>query len=480
MTLRTKLLGSYLAFTVVGVALVSLFSSWQIKNYLDRRTEATLRSNLESFSGLMEDLHIDANTVGEFDTMFRRMSRTLGIRFTVIRKDGVVVLDSDVPADSLPRVENHLHRPEIEGARTGSIGMNRRKSATVSEEFLYAAMMLRREMPAGEDTLFVRAALPYDEIRRLDGQVQIIIWVIGLLIAVGIAMMSGKVSRRISNPILSIATTARRIGDGDLSLRIPVTSTDEIGALGRAINDMAEKLGSDIAQLRKLERVRSEFLGNVSHELRTPIFSLQGFLETLLDGAIDDPNVNRDFLEKAYRHASRLNALLGDLIEISRIESGEMKMSFRYIPIAGLLTETAEELRGAAEAKAITVSVDTAGVEKTKVYADRERLKQVLINLLDNAIKYTDAGGSVRCIGRLEGNFCAVDVQDTGIGIPSEHLSRIFERFYRVSKDRSRDVGGTGLGLAIVKHIVEAHGGVIRVVSEPSHGSSFTFTLKRE
>lgn len=479
MTVRAKLLATYIGLTVVGVSLVSLFSSWQIKNYLDRRTEATLRAHVETFAVLFDDQHVVVDSIQVYETSLRRMARTLGLRLTVIRADGTVVLDSEVPRDSLPRVENHLHRPEIEGARSGTIGVNRRRSATVDEEFLYAAIAVRRDTPQGSDTVYVRTALRYDDIKILDGQVQAIVWAIGLVTVAVITLVSVQVSRRITNPILAIARTARAIRDGDLSLRIPVTTRDEIGTLSAAINDMAGKLGTDIAQLRKLERVRSEFLGNVSHELRTPIFSLQGFLETLLDGAVDDPNVNRDFLEKAHRHASRLNALLNDLIEISRIESGEMKMSFRYLPVADFLREAVEEMSTAAARKNIRLSLDISDGCADKVYADRERLKQVMVNLLDNALKYTDAGGKVVCRARPDGAMCAVEIQDTGVGIPEEHQARIFERFYRVEKDRSREVGGTGLGLAIVKHIVEAHGGSIRVRSEPGVGSTFTFTLKR-
>jgi two-component system phosphate regulon sensor histidine kinase PhoR len=406
------------------------------------------------------------------------MARSLGVRLTLIRHDGIVVFDSDVSADSIPRMENHLHRPEIENARLSHIGVDRRRSATVDEEFLYAATSLVTETSATRDTLFVRAALRLDEIRSIDSQVKAIVWVIGFIILVCIAIVSVNVSRRITEPIMAIARTAREIRDGDLSQRIAITSHDEIGALAASINDMAETLGNDIVQLRKLERVRSEFLGNVSHELRTPIFSLQGFLETLLDGAIDDPSVNREFLEKAHKHAGRLNALLNDLIEISRIESGEMKMSFRYVPLAEFVLETVAELRPAAEKKGIQMTVDVSRTPEERVYADRARLTQVMINLLDNAVKYTDSGGSVTCLTRREGDRCIVEVRDTGAGIAPEHHARVFERFYRVDRDRSRDVGGTGLGLAIVKHIVEAHGGAIGLASAPGRGSTFSFSLR--
>jgi two-component system phosphate regulon sensor histidine kinase PhoR len=309
-------------------------------------------------------------------------------------------------------------------------------------------------------------------------RVSVIVWGVGLAAAVLTIIVSFQVSRRITQPIMGMAQTAQRIKDGDLAQRIAVTSQGEIGDLARAINDMAEKLSSDIAQLRKLERIRSEFLGNVSHELRTPIFSIQGFIETLLDGAVDDASVNRDFLEKAHRQAARLNDLLNDLIEISRIESGDMKMSFRYFDVAEFLSGIVAEMREPAARKSISVELAPGGTAGRRVFGDRDRLKQVMINLVDNAVKYTEPGGKVVCRAGVEGDRVVLSVEDSGCGIPAEHLERIFERFYRVDRDRSREVGGTGLGLAIVKHIVEAHGGSVSVSSTVGKGSTFSFELK--
>jgi two-component system phosphate regulon sensor histidine kinase PhoR len=241
---------------------------------------------------------------------------------------------------------------------------------------------------------------------------------------------------------------------------------------------MADKLSADITQLKKLEHVRSQFLANVSHELRTPIFSIQGFLETLLDGAVEDREVNRQFLEKAHKHAGRLNTLLNDLIEISRIESGEMKMRFRYFSTSELLEQVVEEMKSHTEKKGISLVLRMEPDAPPEVFGDRDRLKQVMINLIDNAIKYTEQGGHITCKVRPADNRCEIVVEDTGCGIPEEHLPRIFERFYRVDRDRSREVGGTGLGLAIVKHIVEAHGSRINVTSTVGKGSAFAFSLK--
>lgn len=232
------------------------------------------------------------------------------------------------------------------------------------------------------------------------------------------------------------------------------------------------------AEMEKLSRIRSEFLGNVSHELRTPIFSIQGYLETLLDGAVDDPNVARSFLNKAQTNATRLNNLLADLIDISRIESGELKMSFRFFNLIEIAKEAIINVEFVSDARDISISFSPPAQELF-VFGDKERLSQVLINLLENAVKYNHQGGSITVtIEKQSGSMVFVTVVDTGVGIPEDAVGRIFERFYRVDKNRSRDVGGTGLGLAIVKHILDAHGSAVSVHSEVGKGTSIGFALR--
>lgn len=260
-------------------------------------------------------------------------------------------------------------------------------------------------------------------------------------------------------------------------------SSDEISLssnlreLEDEIKAMFSRTQSDIQNLKRLEQIRTEFLGNVSHELRTPIFSIQGYIETLLDGALEDSNVNRAFLQKANNHTLNLNNLLNDLIDISMIESGQMKMSFRYFNIHELLKVIENEFKPEAERKNLVLGVHSPN-PKLDLYGDKQRLKQVLSNLVTNAIKYTESG-SIEVGVIEEGNFGKVYVKDTGLGIPDTDLSRIFERFYRIDRDRSREMGGTGLGLAIVKHIIEAHDSKIEVSSKLGIGSEFVFRLKK-
>ncbi|HWI53923.1 MAG TPA: phosphate regulon sensor histidine kinase PhoR [Symbiobacteriaceae bacterium] len=232
----------------------------------------------------------------------------------------------------------------------------------------------------------------------------------------------------------------------------------------------------DITRARKLEQMRTEFVSNVTHELRTPLTSIRGFAETLLEGALEDPEAARHFLEIIKRESEHLGRLIEDILDLSRIEGGKWKIKREPV----LLHELAEETAGRLASKAESLGVDlrlNVPADLPVIQGDSGRLAQVLLNLVDNALKYTPAGGSVTVSAENLGTMVRVKVVDTGTGIPRVDLPRIFERFYRVDKARSRATGGTGLGLSIVKHIVEAHGGLVGVDSDLGRGATFFFTL---
>ena len=240
---------------------------------------------------------------------------------------------------------------------------------------------------------------------------------------------------------------------------------------------MFKKEKSDIEYLQRLQKMRSQFIANVSHELRTPIFAIQGYIETLLNGAIDDNNVNMHFLEKANQHTVSLSNLLNDLIDISMIESGEMRMSYRYFKINDLINQVIQENRKIAEDKNLEL-IYISSRDDLEVFGDKDKLRQVLVNLILNSIKYTEKG-KIEVLVEEVGKHAKIIVRDTGIGIPENYLDRIFERFFRIDKARSRSQGGTGLGLAIVKHIIEAHNSKVVVTSKEGEGSEFSFLLKK-
>ena len=229
---------------------------------------------------------------------------------------------------------------------------------------------------------------------------------------------------------------------------------------------------NDVTETRRLETIRSDFVANVSHELKTPITAVKGFLETLLDGALEDPRNARRFVEIACRQADRLNAIIEDLLSLSRLERDADSLERASVPLAAVLANAVEACDSKAREKRIVLESHCNSDVQATVNAPL--FEQAVVNLIDNAVKYSAAGSSVRITGRSTADgHIEVDVRDHGPGIERRHLSRLFERFYRVDKARSRNLGGTGLGLAIVKHIAQAHGGSVGVTSEPGEGSTF-------
>lgn len=235
----------------------------------------------------------------------------------------------------------------------------------------------------------------------------------------------------------------------------------------------------DITEQSKLEQMRTEFVANVSHELRTPLTSIKGFLETLMDGALDDPYAARHFLEIMSQETERLTRLIEDLMDLSKIEERRVVHRWQPVHLSDTIGRVLAMFQPQANEKGISISVDMPD-GLPSVQGDPDMLAQVLINLVDNALKYTPNGGHVNVLAAQDEDRVRVDVKDTGIGIPPESLPRVFERFYRVDKARSRELGGIGVGLAIVKHIIKAHGGEVCVQSEPGKGSTFRFTLPLE
>ncbi len=256
---------------------------------------------------------------------------------------------------------------------------------------------------------------------------------------------------------------------------------DELDYLIKQTIRASKTVEREIQRLNRIENYRKEFIGDISHELKTPIFAIQGFIETLLNGAIEDEDVNRKFLQKAQRNVNRLIFLTKDLMEISKLETGELKSEVQDIYLRDVAMDVVENLQYKAKKENVTLEVEEIN-KNILISADRNQIKQVLINLIENAIKYNKPGGSVtvgaKTYSKDDGRVL-VYVQDSGIGIEQQYIERVTERFFRVDKSRSREKGGTGLGLAIVKHIMEAHGEEFFIESTPNVGSTFSFTLTK-
>lgn len=291
------------------------------------------------------------------------------------------------------------------------------------------------------------------------------IW--GGLLAIAIALLlTYFLSRRILSPVKALISATRQFGKGDFSKRVDYKDKGEFGELAQSFNSMAD-------DLERNERLRRNMVADVAHELRTPLSNLKGYLEAISDGVVrPDENTIRSLNEEA----SSLSRLVNDLQELSLADAGEIKLVKQPENVASLIEEATTAILTKAAARGLVLSTDLP-VTLPLVDIDYHRIKQVLLNLLENAVAHTDKGGKITVTGRQEGNRVHISVADTGEGIPAKELPQIFERFYRVDKSRTRATGGSGLGLTIVKRLVEAHGGTIEVKSEPGQGSTFTFTI---
>lgn len=468
--------------TVVALA-ASLIASYELQRYYRSRLFQQLKTQLEEIEYLLVTHKFGTNPSDLQYQALMDFAHAARARLTLIDSTGLVLFESDVPEAALAYVENHLMRTEVQQALREGLGGHERMSATVKRRLYYVAKQVSPALAASgllPKLRFIRLAIPLAEVEKVLGELRWKIFAAGGLAILLIGAMSYLISLRMTKPVRQLAHVADSVRKGDLEAHFERATNDEIGDLADLLNEMLAKLRDDLKQMRKLQTMRSQFLGNVSHELSTPIFAVQGYLETLLYGKVENEQVRRDFVEKAYRQAGRLNNLLTDLIDISRIESGEMKMSFRYFDLHEWLAKQVADMQAKAAEQSVKLYLATSKpAAPTAVLGDRERLGQVISNLVDNAIKYNYSGGKVE-VGYFgkRNNEIEIFVTDTGHGIPEEHHGRIFERFYRVDKERSRAVGGTGLGLAIVKHIVEAHDSSVRVRSEIGRGSRFSFVLK--
>ncbi len=481
LSLRKKFAFFTIFIMFLLTAAASLISTIELQKYYRQRISSELESELHEILFLLKHTNwgIDARGTLDYDHL-TRYANILKARLTLVDSTGIVIFDSKVKQDSLVHVENHINRPEFRQARKEGMGSHQRTSATINVSLHYVAIRVPRHIAdkGFKNVAFARLAIPVKEVQFVLRQVRWKIVAGGGIALIFMAIVSYYISNKLTYPILRLAQVADSVKKGSLEAHFERTSSDEIGDLANLLNGMLFKLREDLVKLRKLEKVRTQFLGNVSHELRTPIFTVQGYLETLLQNPDIDRKTLKNFLKKAFHQTVRLNNLLKDLIDISRIESGEMKLSYSYFDVAKWLQKLTTELMPLVQENNLHFNFQADRYRQVKVYGDREKLNQVVINLVENAIKYNKPDGTVELGYELHETTVTIYVADTGAGIGKEHIPRIFERFYRVDKERSRSVGGTGLGLAIVKHIIEAHDSSINVKSTPGEGSKFSFDLK--
>jgi two-component system phosphate regulon sensor histidine kinase PhoR len=464
-----KLIVGILCVLLVALVAVDLLA----RRVAERSYLETLERDLAQ-KGRMLALTADNLTAADMDRV-HALAKSAGARITRVRRNGDVVFDSDADAGHM---ENHAHRLEFEAALAGRVGSDTRTSATMGSRFLYVAV------PLHDGAL--RLAVPLKEVDRDVDSITYRLLTSVVLAFLPAIVLGAFFARYVSRKLASIINFAGNLARGHFDDKLAVSRRDELGILSHQLNVTSEKLKTMVDELEtehqkmeKLERVRKDFVINVSHELRTPLASIQGYTETLLDGALHEPEHNVRFLTIIRQNAERLGRLIADLMTLSQIELKRTKFQFAAYEINELIADCVDSVIPIAEKKDIEISMEPAP-RKAEVFCDSEAVHQIISNLLDNAIKYTPQGGQIT-VGAFQRPtdpaHYEIFVRDTGIGIPPDDLPRLFERFYRVDKARSRELGGTGLGLAIVKHLVQSQGGEVRVSSEVNKGSTFSFTL---
>lgn len=459
---QTWMMMTFALFVGLAVVGVGLYSFLVLRGQVRDAARETLREQAARFAVQLE-AEPDRASLLELGQQIATLTR---IEVTVATRDEVLG-DFGPGAEASPEAL-FFEREEVHEswAAPDNVGFSERPGPD-GEDRLYVALF------RPETGLLIRVGEPLPELLRAIQTLQAVL-VVGMALALVFALIGAWIAaRQVTRPLKAITRSAQRINEGDLDGRIHVrTRAAEFQDLARSLNHMAGRFRSDIHELQRMHRVQNEFIGNVSHEVKNPIFAVFGYLEAL--GSDSLPTEQRKkYSLKGLANLQRLNSLFSDLIEIAKLEYREDLIRPTDFDLQDLLEEVGEMLQPKAEAKGLELTYENPPL---RVMADRNRVRQVLTNLIDNAIAYTDEG-SVRCRMRRHLDKARVEVVDTGRGIPADHLDRIFERFYRVDTARSRKEGGTGLGLAIVKQILEAHGETIHVESTKGRGTRFWFEL---
>lgn len=455
---QTWMILTFALFVGIAVVVVGLYVAYVMESEVRRAVYHELYENAQRIAVLMEQADSDAQRA-ELVNSFSRMTGLHvsaafdGEVFTGDQGDPVIKgMFPDLPAGPIPA--------------SALVPLSRQDNDDLASE-LHVAIY----QPAADFTVRVAGILPirHGVMRRVEAALAAGMVLILLLSLFG----SWVAARHVITPLRAIRDSAQSISEGKFDEKIKVESRAvEFQDLAQILNLMSASFRDKIKEMQRLAQLQNEFIGNVSHEVRNPIFAVSGYLE-----ALSTPNLKEDlrkrYSEKGLANLQRLNNLFNDLIEIAKLEYREDLINLQVFDLQELLEEISEMLRPKAREKGLMLEIENPHVS---VEADRNRIRQVLINLIDNAIAYTDSG-TVRCRFRRRLDKVRVEVIDTGRGIPEEHLDRIFERFYRVDPDRSRKSGGTGLGLSIVKQILHAHGEPIHVESTYGRGTRFWFEL---
>jgi signal transduction histidine kinase len=467
-----KFFGAFTVLILIVVFVLNFFVALRLSDSFEQKVSEDLKSDATLVGDLLSaDLLTGRQKVIQRQTV--RLAEKLGQRITIFDSRGRVLADSQ---GSLDPLEIHADQLEIAEALESGFGQSTRFDEMQDYNIKYVAVRVSQD---GEILGVVRFALP---LSRVQLEIRTIYRVVlaGAVAAVAIALtVAYFLSRSITLPIRRMKETAEQIAKGDLTPRVKIRSKDELRELAESLNTMADELQQKIEDLRRMDRIRTDFVANVSHELRTPLTLIKGYTETLQSEAIADKDRAGRFVSIIKEHTDRLGNIVEDLLTLSKLESSKDLVDRERFDLKVLIEDVALGFGHAIASKKQTLNVNSRG-EGFRINADRDKIEQVLVNLIDNAVKYTGENGQIELSVEALDREIRITVRDTGIGIAKEHLDRIFERFYRADKARSRKLGGTGLGLSIAKHIVLAHNGKITIDSDLGKGTTVTVSVPKE
>ncbi|WP_069130584.1 sensor histidine kinase [Rhodohalobacter halophilus] len=460
MSIRSKLAWTFILLLIFGITAISSYSILFIRNYLLTEGELQIINDTEWLSITIQNLRID----GDFETNLNEAARTSGYKIAVYDQDGE--LFAEVPYHSERTAPGQIDgmTSSFEQSERGVLLQNR----SDSDELRAFYEVQNSQNPIRYLLISIEKDQIYEPIKTIR-------WIIytGMFISIFLVIsVSILFSRYIASPILQLESAARDIAEGNVDRTLNLDRKDEFGQLAKSLNRMAERFRSDNEEMKKLYEKQSQFFADITHEIRNPLHTISGSLEMLELNSLTDEQ-REHYLKTAARQAERINRLFVDLKTLQHYDSDSHFIEKQNFDIKEIVTQVVSIYRVKAKEKGIEIKYEG---DSARVYADPNKIEQVLENLISNAVKYTNRG-KIKVRVEKGSDDCSVFIDDTGIGISNEHLDRLFDRFYRTDKARSRDKGGTGLGLAVVKSILSAHGTDIQVNSTPGKGSSFWFTL---
>ena len=460
--MKRAIVKRFIVVLIVAMAISSIVISMSYYRLASRRVMEDMKPVL-----LLLDATIDWES-SDLEKQIVEISSQMNndYRITIIDNDGSVLADSET--GNPETMENHKNRKEVKEAFQDGFGTKVRNSSTIKGSMMYAAYCSPTQHKV------IRISIHHDVITDLM-KMMVPSIAISLLLALSVAgVLTNKFANSVTKPILEISHKLEGIYDEKIDFNFPHYQYDELNIIARTTTDMSKSVQDYIRKLEKEKTIRQEFFSNASHELKTPLTAIRGYAELLQSGMASDTNMQKEFLGRIHSEVEEMTSLINDILMISRLENKELMPNKEMLSVKLVAEEVQKTLKPLADENNVSLEIHCCD---DFVYMDRSHLQGILSNLMGNAVKYNRPGGFVQTDITMDSTSLSIRVEDSGIGIAKEDQKRIFERFYRVDKGRSKRVAGTGLGLSIVKHVTEFYGGCVSVESQSGVGSTFLVQL---